>query len=237
VRRVLLLALCAAAILASGCAFGVALPVKYVAHDRATVNGRVFSNRPAGEDVRIYFEYGKTTSYGTKFGYDHATPNPVGGGDYDLATKLTGLEPGTTYHYRLCGQDRDNEGFPGCVGDQSFTTPTTTGPYLTLTPLCQLPDGRHLDGIDITGTGFPPASLIEPGVPVSADVSVNGGPFQSHGGTRTNTDGDVNLTGLWNNTNVDVWDVRAYVDPNFNATLDPGEHVAATAQAADTCTP
>jgi hypothetical protein len=198
----------------------------------------VFTNRPAGERVRFHFEYGKTTAYGTQFGYGDVVPNGVGGGDYDLATKLTGLEPGTTYHYRLCGGDRENEGAPGCVGDQTFSTPSTTGPYLTLLSSCKLPNGSFGDGLNITATGFPPATPVDGGTPVSIDYAVNGEGFQSGALGRTNSDGDVNLNTRWfTNKDIDVWDVRAYIDPNFNIILDPGEHVAATGRLEDTCTP
>lgn len=53
-----------------------------------------------GEDTHYYFEYGTTSAYG------HATPFPIG----DAGTGLTpttvwasasGLQPGTTYHYRV----------------------------------------------------------------------------------------------------------------------------------------
>jgi Ca2+-binding RTX toxin-like protein len=63
----------------------------------ATVNGTV---NPEGSATSYYFEYGPTTSYGTKI---PASPKEVGAGTSEVAVSqsLTGLTSGTTYHYRL----------------------------------------------------------------------------------------------------------------------------------------
>jgi Ca2+-binding RTX toxin-like protein len=63
----------------------------------ATVNGTV---NPEGSATSYYFEYGPTTSYGTKI---PASPKEVGAGTSEVAVSqsLTGLTPGATYHYRL----------------------------------------------------------------------------------------------------------------------------------------
>gem|GEM_PF-605973 len=63
----------------------------------ATITGAV---NPRGVATTYRFEYGKTTSYGTKV----PVPNgSVGAGTADVAVSqaIKGLEPSTTYHYRL----------------------------------------------------------------------------------------------------------------------------------------
>jgi hypothetical protein len=61
----------------------------------ATLNGSI---NPNGQATTYYFEYGKTTSYGTKTGVQN------GGSDsssVNVAAAVSGLQSGTTYHFRL----------------------------------------------------------------------------------------------------------------------------------------
>jgi hypothetical protein len=67
----------------------------------ATLRGLL---NPAGVDASYYFEYGLTTSYGTKTpqqsaGSNNSGPNPNQWST--VQTPVTGLNPGATYHYRL----------------------------------------------------------------------------------------------------------------------------------------
>lgn len=79
---------------------------------------------PRGESTSAYFEYGVTPAYGTQ-----TAPLPVGDGTAPVATGalIEGLEPGTTYHYRLSGS---NVAGTGEGGDNTFTTaaPAQAGP-------------------------------------------------------------------------------------------------------------
>jgi hypothetical protein len=82
-----------------------------------TVNGSV---NPQGRPIGYSFEYGTTTAYGS------STPEIAVGSDHTGhpgSQTLTGLEPGTTYHYRILA-DYDEAGAtistPGA--DASFTT-------------------------------------------------------------------------------------------------------------------
>lgn len=61
----------------------------------ATLRGLV---NPSGENVNTYFEYGPTISYGNS-----TTPNSYPGSlsNLQISANLSGLEPGTRYHYRL----------------------------------------------------------------------------------------------------------------------------------------
>ena len=84
---------------------------------QAKLNGTV---NPKGISTHYYFEYGKTTGYGSSTSSSVAGSglSPVGEG-----ATVTGLEPGTVYHYRLVAT---NEGGTVYGSDQSFTTPVPT---------------------------------------------------------------------------------------------------------------
>jgi hypothetical protein len=70
-------------------------PVTAVGPTTATVTGSV---NPNGSPTSWYFEYGTTTSYASK-----TTSHSAGSGTTSVAVSadLSGLRPGTTYHYRL----------------------------------------------------------------------------------------------------------------------------------------
>jgi hypothetical protein len=84
----------------------------------ATLHGRL---DPDGYDTTFYFEYGKTKFYGHTIaappGDDVGTSAP---GSVQLVKTLEGLEPGTTYHFRLVGV---NETGSGVGADRTFKTP------------------------------------------------------------------------------------------------------------------
>jgi hypothetical protein len=70
-------------------------PASRVASTTATIQGRL---NVLGRDTRFYFEYGPDTKYGNR------TPATDGGqmiSPRSAFATLTGLKPGTTYHYRL----------------------------------------------------------------------------------------------------------------------------------------
>jgi phosphodiesterase/alkaline phosphatase D-like protein len=70
-------------------------PVSAVGSTSATVTGTV---NPNGQATTWYFEYGTSTSYGSKT----STMNAGSGtSNVDASATLSGLAPGTTYHYRL----------------------------------------------------------------------------------------------------------------------------------------
>jgi hypothetical protein len=84
----------------------------------ATLNG---SLDPDGYQTTFYFEYGKTKFYGHTIGAppgeDVGTSAP---GSLSLSKTLEGLEPGTTYHYRIVGE---NETGATAGADETFKTP------------------------------------------------------------------------------------------------------------------
>jgi hypothetical protein len=88
----------------------------FVGQRAGTVHGQV---NPEGAQVsRCVFEYGTTTAYGNEA---TCAPSAVGGGttQVEVGANLSGLEPGTVYHYRLSAT---NSGGTVGGGDQSFRT-------------------------------------------------------------------------------------------------------------------
>jgi hypothetical protein len=81
-----------------------------------TVDGQV---TPAGGDVTgCVFEWGLTESYGNSAGCAQATPFAAA---TSVSTEITGLTPGTTYHYRFVAENANG---PNWGADATFTTPT-----------------------------------------------------------------------------------------------------------------
>jgi RHS repeat-associated protein len=84
--------------------------------EAATLNGKV---NPNGIATTYQFEYGTTTSYGTKV---PASPGSAGSGTAAKAVSqaVSGLKAGTTYHFRLIAT---NEAGIRTGEDKTFTTP------------------------------------------------------------------------------------------------------------------
>jgi subtilisin family serine protease/sugar lactone lactonase YvrE/phosphodiesterase/alkaline phosphatase D-like protein len=72
-----------------------------VGASQATMNATI---NPGGHATSYYFEYGTTTSYGTKI---PTTAKAIGSGGSDVAVSqaLTELLPGTTYYYRVVAEN------------------------------------------------------------------------------------------------------------------------------------
>jgi hypothetical protein len=79
----------------------------------ATLNGSV---NPRGTATTYHFDYGETTAYG------HSTPTLSAGSGTtakSVSARITGLTPGTTYHFRLVGS---NSAGTTLGKDSHFTT-------------------------------------------------------------------------------------------------------------------
>jgi hypothetical protein len=95
VGGVVLLSAVAGAATAASAPTAITGPVSAVGPTSATVTGTV---NPNGQATSWYFEYGTSTSYGSKT----ATGNAGSGtSNVSVSAPLAGLAPGTTYHYRL----------------------------------------------------------------------------------------------------------------------------------------
>jgi len=69
------------------------LPATSIGGDSADLNGRLVS-AGSHDEARCHFEWGKTTSYGSKTTYIYLHSGQ------EFTAKLTGLQPNTTYHFR-----------------------------------------------------------------------------------------------------------------------------------------
>jgi hypothetical protein len=115
-------------------------PVMALGTTTATVTGAV---NPGGLTTSRYFEYGTTTSYGSK-----TASVSIGSGtaNVDVSATLRGLVPGSTYHYRVVatnstGTSRGADGLfataaaPGVVtGAATGVTPTSATLNGTIDP-------------------------------------------------------------------------------------------------------
>ena len=89
----------------------------------ATLSGTV---NPEGQETTYRLEYGLTTSYGSEA---PAGSEAIGSGadELEVSQTVTGLEPDTTYHFRLVADNETGE-TPG--EDQSFTTEAASPPVV-----------------------------------------------------------------------------------------------------------
>ena len=106
-------------------------PVSGAGETGATLNGLV---NPSGSEAKYCFEYGPTSSYGTKTGEVGAGS---GMGSLEESATVTGLSAGATYHYRIVatssrgtsyGKDGTfATGVPGALGAMAVTDPFNGG--------------------------------------------------------------------------------------------------------------
>jgi hypothetical protein len=136
-----------------------------VSFDQAGLGARI---NPDGADTKYFFEYGTDPSYGAQ---SPAAPVDIGSGGQPraAATTVTGLQPQTTYHFRVVATNAVNTTFGP---DRTFTTSAAgVGPT-------GLPDGRAYeqvtpvekggqDGVFFDGTSQ--ATLLSPQVSATGE--------------------------------------------------------------------
>jgi hypothetical protein len=104
----------------------VSSPATGVSGSAATLAGSV---NPNGSVSTSYeFQYGSSTAYGTT---TTAVSVPEGAAPVAVAAGLSGLAPGTTYHYRIVATDSVGTSYGA---DETFTTTTATLTNLTIAP-------------------------------------------------------------------------------------------------------
>jgi hypothetical protein len=106
-------------------------PANGIGTSGATLTGVV---NPHGQATTWTFEYGLSAFYGYLMAYRSV---PAGSSPVTVTSQLQGLEPGTTFHYRLVASHNGSVQIPGA--DQSFMTlpsprpiprlPATTTPH------------------------------------------------------------------------------------------------------------
>jgi hypothetical protein len=84
----------------------------------ARLTGRI---DPSGAHTTYYFEYGPNASYGQSIPVSQDADGGTSRGEHLVSQLLTGLSPGTTYHYRIVAQ---NEKGPATGDDEVLTTRT-----------------------------------------------------------------------------------------------------------------
>jgi Ca2+-binding RTX toxin-like protein len=148
----------------------------------ATLEGTV---NPGGQATTWWFEYGKTTSYGSKT----ATRNAGNGtADVDISAAVTGLTGGTVYHYRLVASNGT-----GTVRGADALFTTLQGPEATTGGASDVGLSSATVAATIDPNGFETTWWIEYGT--SKDYSTETG--RQSAGSGTNAVGvSIELTGL-----------------------------------------
>ncbi|HPG40304.1 MAG TPA: FlgD immunoglobulin-like domain containing protein [bacterium] len=130
-----------------------------VSADGATLNGTVNANNAS---TTVTFEYGLTTGYGSTVTADES---PVTGGTATAVSyTLTGLLPGTTYHYRAVGVNSkgttngDDVTFDTDDAAITFTDGSAFTPAITLGSANQVIGRFTLSG-DVAGAALTAASI------------------------------------------------------------------------------
>jgi hypothetical protein len=95
-------------------------PASGISGSEATISGTI---DPEGKETSYRFEYGANTEYGTE-AFGTVLPEL---GVQTVTLSLRGLDPGTTYHYRIVVS---NPGGSSIGADQSFTTPGILDPLV-----------------------------------------------------------------------------------------------------------
>ena len=93
-----------------------------VATTEATLNGTV---NPDGLETKYYFEYGTSTAYGNQTTEGNAGS---GTGNVKTSSTITGLAPGTTYHFRVVATNSAGTSYGA---DDTLTTRSTNAPTVT----------------------------------------------------------------------------------------------------------
>jgi hypothetical protein len=83
---------------------------------------------PREGPATYWLVYGTSSAYGQETGHtDVASPE----GAQSEIVAVNGLSPCTTYHYQAEAENEANEGVPSLGGDKTFTTPCSTGIFVS----------------------------------------------------------------------------------------------------------
>lgn len=138
----------------------------------ATLNGTV---DPRGSDTTYHFDYGLEATYGSST----ADGAPLAGqGAQPVSQELTGLQAGTTYHFRVVADNRT--GGPQAGADQTFiTAPATaasasdiTAVRATLSGVVNAHGGAAKYHFEYSGAGVAGSTAEVDASPVDGDVAV-----------------------------------------------------------------
>ena len=119
-------------------------PATNVGSANVTLTGTVNGN---GQQTAYHFEYGVDTNYGSRTGGKQATALT---GDVPASQPVSGLQSGTTYHYRIVAESLAGA-FNG--GDMTFTTAGGTPPPPPAAPVPTTGAATAIGGTVATVTG------------------------------------------------------------------------------------
>lgn len=106
-------------------------PASAVTKEGSTLNGTISEPAASAATAASYhFEYGTSTAYGSSTGTASTTVTPAGA---SVSATLMGLEPYTTYHYRLLASDCTSPACQAASADATFTTGATLEPAIDTT--------------------------------------------------------------------------------------------------------
>lgn len=166
-KALAILAALVVAMVVAGCAGGYTMPAENVTDTEAEIHGLVFVY-PDDATVSYWFEYGPTKDYGSET--SHGSLVITDRDNHPVSAQLTGLDPGTTYHYRLCAKD----GGPLCAQDEKFTTTGgVTELAIDATPALY-PDFDPQVSDYVTRCSDDPVT-VDVSAPANTTVSVDGG--------------------------------------------------------------
>jgi phosphodiesterase/alkaline phosphatase D-like protein len=167
----------------------------------ATLNGTINANNAS---TTVTFEYGETTGYGRTATADQS---PVtGSADTAVSANVTNLNPSTTYHFRVVGQNASGTTYGA---DTTFDTASADTPVVVTTAVSGITTSSAVSGGDVIEEGNAPVTArgvcwsTSPG-PTIADNSTSDG---TGAGAFTS-----NITGLTPGT---TYYVRAYATNAF----------------------
>ena len=96
-------------------------PATLITSHSARLNGTV---NPHGLSTTVYFQYGRTTSYGS----ERPTRPRLGIINQNVFANISGLSAGTTYHFRTVASNASGTRYGS---DRTFTTTTPSGCNVT----------------------------------------------------------------------------------------------------------
>jgi hypothetical protein len=147
----------------AACGWGETKPVRNVTDQAAQLTGSVH-NTVTGP-TSYWFEYGKTTGYGSSTPHRSLNVADVDKG-YPVSEPVIGLDEGTTYHSKLCATGADGKGI--CGGDQTFATTqgrdsVTGNGYVIVIPQIGYAIGAELSGVSSSSGGANPVGDAKTG--------------------------------------------------------------------------
>jgi len=155
-----------------------------VAYTTATLNGTVNANNLS---ITVTFEYGTSTSYGSTVA---ASPGSVTGSTLtNVSANITGLTPGTTYHFRVKAVSSSGTVYGSDLSFTTFIPPTVT----SITANQTGPLGATLNCI-VNANGQSTTITFEYGQDINYGSSASGSPNPITGSSPTGV--SANITGI-----------------------------------------